>query len=76
VRPVDMALAAITEADYVTVPLEEPGAEPTSPDELQALIKRLEAQMRAAAARFEFESAAEIRDRVKALKEKSVVGSA
>ncbi|HUI41993.1 MAG TPA: excinuclease ABC subunit UvrB [Terriglobia bacterium] len=75
VRPVDMALAAIAEADYVTVPLEEPSAEPASPDELRALIANLETQMRAAAARFEFERAAELRDRVKALKEKSVVSA-
>ena len=70
VRPVDMALASIVEADYVTVPLEETGAEPASPDELQALIANLEGQMREAAKRFEFEKAAELRDRVKVLKEK------
>jgi excinuclease ABC subunit B len=73
VRPVDMALAAITEADYVTVPLEEPAAEPSSPDELNTLIAKLETQMRAAASKFEFERAAELRDRVKALKAKAVV---
>jgi excinuclease ABC subunit B len=72
VRPVDMALASIVEADYVTVPLEDTGAEPASPDELQAVIANLEAQMREAAKRFEFEKAAELRDRVKALKEKEV----
>jgi excinuclease ABC subunit B len=68
VKPVDMALASIVEADYVTVPLEEPSAEPTTPDELQALVANLEKQMREAAKRFEFEKAAELRDRVKALK--------
>jgi len=72
VRPVDMALASIVEADYVTVPLEDTGAEPASPDELQAVIANLETQMREAAKRFEFERAAELRDRVKALKEKEV----
>jgi len=70
VRPVDMALAAIVEADYVTVPLE--GPEPVTADELQALIRNLEGQMRDAARRFEFEKAAELRDRVKALREKEV----
>ena len=70
VRPVDMALAAIVEADYVTVPLQ--AAEPATPDELQALIRNLEGQMREAARRFEFEKAAELRDRVKALREKEV----
>ena len=72
VRPVDMALAAITEADYVTVPLDEDLAEPSSPDELDALIGRLEKQMREAAKQFEFEKAAQLRDRIKALKEKEV----
>jgi len=72
VKPVDMALASIVEADYVTVPLEEPAREPSTPDELQALVANLEKQMREAAKRFEFEKAAELRDRVKALKEKDV----
>jgi len=52
--------------------LEEPSAEPTSADEMQALIKKLEQQMREAAKRFEFEKAAGLRDRVKALREKEV----
>jgi excinuclease ABC subunit B len=72
VRPVDMALAAIVEADYVTVPLEDAGPEPGSPGELQAMITNLEGLMREAAKRFEFERAAELRDRVKALKNKEV----
>ncbi|HXJ95687.1 MAG TPA: excinuclease ABC subunit UvrB [Terriglobia bacterium] len=72
VRPLDMTLASIVEADYVTVPLEEDVSEPTTVDEMQALIKKLEAQMREAAKRFEFEKAAGLRDRVKALREKEV----
>ncbi|HEV2424943.1 MAG TPA: excinuclease ABC subunit UvrB [Terriglobia bacterium] len=72
VKPVDMVLASIVEADYVTVPIEEPASEPSTPDELQALVANLEKQMREAAKRFEFERAAELRDRVKALKEKDV----
>jgi len=70
VKPVDMVLASIVEGDYVTVPLEEPASEPSTPDQLQALMANLEKQMREAAKRFEFEKAAELRDRVKALKEK------
>jgi excinuclease ABC subunit B len=72
VRPVDMTLASIVEADYVSVPLEEDISEPTTVDEMQTLIKKLEAQMREAAKRFEFEKAAGLRDRVKALREKEV----
>jgi len=71
IKPVDMALAAISEADYVTVPLDD-GAEPESPDQLAELITNLEKQMREAAKQFEFEKAAQLRDRIKALREKEV----
>jgi len=67
-----MALAAITEADYVNVPLEVDIDEPASEDQLEELITSLEKQMREAAKKFEFEKAAQLRDRVKALKEKEV----
>ena len=72
VKPVDMELAAITEADYVNVPLEVDVDEPASEDQLEELIASLEKQMRDAAKKFEFEKAAQLRDRVKALKEKEV----
>ena len=71
-KPVDMALAAIAEADYLTVPLDADVEEPASEDQLEALIASLEGQMREAAKQFEFERAAQLRDRVKALKEKGV----
>jgi len=71
IKPVDMALAAISEADYVTAPLDD-GAEPESPDQLAELITNLEKQMREAAKQFEFEKAAQLRDRIKALREKEV----
>ena len=70
VKPVDMALAAVVAADYLTVPAEFEEAEPTSPDQLDQLIASLEKQMREAAKQFEFEKAAQLRDRIKALKEK------
>ena len=72
VKPVDMALAAIAEADYVTVPLDEEMAEPATQDELAALIAHLETQMREAAKQFEFERAAQLRDRVRELRKKEV----
>ncbi len=69
VKPVDMTLAAIVEADYV--PLPDIGDEElASPDQLEQLISGLEKQMREAAKQFEFEKAAQLRDRIKALKEK------
>jgi excinuclease ABC subunit B len=72
VRPVDMVLASIVAADYVTVPAELPD-EAVSFDQLDELIKSLENQMREAAKQFEFEKAAQLRDRIKALREKAVI---
>jgi excinuclease ABC subunit B len=70
VKPIDMSLVAVAEGDYVTVPLEvesEPEVELTS-EERDALIAELEFKMREAAKIFEFEKAAQFRDRIKALK--------
>jgi len=72
VKPVDMALAQIAEADYLTVPLDLPAEEAVSSDQLEEVITNLEKQMREAAKQFEFEKAAQLRDRIKALKEKTV----
>ncbi|HEV2417062.1 MAG TPA: excinuclease ABC subunit UvrB [Terriglobia bacterium] len=70
IKPVDMQLAAISEADYAPLPALEDPPEPASAGELTQLIAALEEQMRDAARQFEFEKAAQLRDRVKALKEK------
>jgi excinuclease ABC subunit B len=70
VKPVDMALASIVEADYVTVPIDVDEEAMASPDQLEQLIANLEKQMREAAKQFEFEKAAQLRDRIKVLKEK------
>jgi excinuclease ABC subunit B len=69
IKPIDMSLVAIAEADYVTTPLEpaEP-AETLSPEDRERLIAELEQAMREAARKFEFERAAEYRDRIKALR--------
>jgi excinuclease ABC subunit B len=72
IKPVDMALAAIVEADYVTVPLESEDDDAATGDQLEELIKTLETRMREAAKQFEFEKAAQLRDRIKALREKGV----
>jgi excinuclease ABC subunit B len=72
IKPVDMSLVAVAEADYVTVPLEETAQEAAlelSPEQRQQLISSLEEQMREAARKFEFERAAQLRDRIKALRE-------
>ena len=70
IKPIDMSLVSVAEGDYVTVPLEvesEPELELT-PEERDALIAELEMKMREAAKIFEFEKAAQFRDRIKALK--------
>ncbi len=73
VKSVDMALAQIVEADYATVPLSETDFEEIkSEEQLRELIVKLEEQMREAARRFEFEQAARLRDRIRALKQKDV----
>jgi excinuclease ABC subunit B len=78
VKPIDMSLVAITDADYVTVPLDT-GADSEAeltPEARAALIAELELKMREAAKMFEFEKAAQYRDRMKALKEGGVYEAA
>jgi excinuclease ABC subunit B len=73
IKPLDMALVAIAEADYVTVPVEpESPVEQLSPAQRDQLLKELEEQMKEAARRFEFEKAAQIRDRLKAIKARAL----
>lgn len=70
VKPVDMTLAMIAEADYVTPPLEEEAGAPETmtPEERERLIAELEVKMREAARAFEFEKAAQYRDRIRELR--------
>ena len=72
IKPVDMALASIVEADYVTVPLEGADDSAATGDQLEELIRSLESRMREAAKQFEFEKAAQLRDRIKGLRVKQV----
>jgi len=64
---------SVYESDYVTVDtVSEPVAEYGSLDGMDDLIKELEQEMRKAAKALEFEQAADLRDRIKALKQKYV----
>ncbi|MGA2983348.1 MAG: excinuclease ABC subunit UvrB [Terriglobia bacterium] len=72
IKPVDMALAAIVEADYVTVPIESEDDNAATGDQLEELVRTLETRMREAAKQFEFEKAAQLRDRIKGLREKGI----
>src|SRR2546428_9532096 len=75
VKSVDMKLAAIVEADYVTVPTEDVLPEEIhNEDELRQVIAQLETQMREAAKKFEFERAAGLRDRIRALQQRELSG--
>jgi excinuclease ABC subunit B len=74
-RLVDMKLAAIVEADYVTVPAEDfSDADITSEAKLGEVLAQLEVQMREAAKKFEFERAAALRDRIRTLKQRDLSG--
>ncbi|MCL4854601.1 MAG: excinuclease ABC subunit UvrB, partial [Bryobacteraceae bacterium] len=69
VKPIDMSLVAIAEADYVTVPIEPSDeAQELTPAQREEFLASLEQQMKEAAKRFEFEKAAQLRDRIKALR--------
>ena len=69
IKPIDMSLIRIAESDYVTIPLEpESNESELDPKEKIQLIADLELRMREAARQFEFEKAAQFRDRIKALK--------
>jgi excinuclease ABC subunit B len=73
IRSVDMKLARIVEADYLTVPAEDFVDENiVTEQQLHHAIAQLEEQMREAAKKFEFERAAALRDRVRALKQRDI----
>jgi excinuclease ABC subunit B len=73
VKHIDDVLSSVYERDYVTVPLvrEEPETFRT-PEELEARIAALQAEMKTAAANLEFEKAARLRDRIRALKSREL----
>ncbi len=68
VKPIEETLVNIIEADYVTVPIEDEDDELTTEAAIEARIRQLEAEMREAARQLQFERAATLRDRIKALK--------
>jgi excinuclease ABC subunit B len=70
-RPIDMSLAQILKAEYADLAeQDETTPEFGSQQELDAFAAKLEAEMREAAKKFEFEKAAKLRDRVKDLRTK------
>jgi excinuclease ABC subunit B len=69
IRPTEMTLAGIINADYADLTTETDGLPDfTTQAELDAYIANLESDMRAAAQKFEFERAVKLRDQIKELK--------
>jgi excinuclease ABC subunit B len=77
IKPIDLNLIAVTEADYVTVPLEpEDEVGDLPPEQMERYLVDLEERMREAARKFDFKQAAAFRDRVKELRSRALVGAA
>jgi len=77
IKPIDMSLVAIAESDYVTVPVEaDEDIEQMTPEARQHFLTELEERMREAAQKFEFEKAAQLRDRIKELRAREVGATA
>jgi excinuclease ABC subunit B len=79
VKSVDMELARIVEADYVSIPVDDGALDAAAANvrneaQLAQLLQTLETQMREAAKKFEFEKAAQLRDRIRALKQRDLAG--
>ncbi|HTN42738.1 MAG TPA: excinuclease ABC subunit UvrB [Nitrospiria bacterium] len=69
-KGIPKTLYEISEADYVTVPAVAEEAEGYVPlSEIPQIVRSLEKEMRAAAKELKFEKAAELRDRIRKLKE-------
>ena len=75
INKMDMGLAAIMKAEYGEVTEEETAGLPefATQAEVDAFIARLEAEMREAAKKFEFERAAKLRDTIKKLRDKELL---
>jgi excinuclease ABC subunit B len=73
IKSVDMQLVRIIEADYMTVPVEDAAiGDIQNEAQLISAITQMETQMRAAAKNFEFEKAASLRDKIRALKQRDL----
>jgi excinuclease ABC subunit B len=76
IRPLEMGLAGIINADYADLTDEAEGMPDFSTQqELDTYISKLESDMREAAKKFEFEKAAKLRDTVKELRTKEFLFS-
>jgi excinuclease ABC subunit B len=79
IKSVDMDLARIVEADYVMIPADDTELDAATSkikneQQLAEMLQQLETQMREAAKKFEFERAAQLRDRIRSLKQRDMTG--
>jgi excinuclease ABC subunit B len=72
VKAIDATLITAYEADYFKVPLNLDDLDDYSRDKIAETIQRVESEMREAAKKLEFERAAEMRDRLKFLREREL----
>jgi excinuclease ABC subunit B len=72
VKPIEATLVTAYEADYFKVPVNLEDFEEYSADKLAETIAQLDQEMRDAARKFEFERAAELRDKIKYLREREL----
>ena len=72
IKSIDATLVTAYEADYFKVPLELDKFEEYSPKQLKETIQQLEMDMRHAAKEMKFEHAAELRDKLKYLREREL----
>jgi excinuclease ABC subunit B len=72
IKPIEATLVTAYEADYFKVPINLDEYSDYTRANIKETMTRMEAEMREAARRFEFERAAELRDRLKYLRERDL----
>jgi len=72
VKSIDATLVTAYEADYFKIPLDFDAFEEYSPKQIKETIAQIEADMRFAAKEMKFERAAELRDRLKYLRDRQI----
>jgi excinuclease ABC subunit B len=72
IKSLGSPLVKIYEADYVDVPLAAEKGTPYRSEDLPRAIQKLKKEMKKAAGQLEFERAAELRDRIRAMEEQEI----
>lgn len=72
IKPIEATLVTAYEADYFKVPIKLEAFDDYTPDKLAETIVRMELEMREAAKKHYFERAAELRDKIKYLRERQL----